>query len=283
MNKLGMLTIALAFGVNGCASMHQSQRTEETAMIQPKEVIKEVFVAFFEDYDEAEMRRLLVEDYIQHNPHVPDGLEPVLGLLPLLEEAEFSYELHRIIQDGPLVLTHATYSNAQVFGAETVVALDIWRVEEGKVTEHWDVITPLVTDTASGRSQTGGATEVVDLDKTQENKRLVEAFVTEVLIGEDFSRMDKYIRNGRYAQHNPLVEDGPEALQRVIAEAGLKNYKIHRVIGEGNFVLTQCEGEWNGKPMAIYDLFRVEDGFIVEHWDVIQEIPAEMAHDNGMF
>ena len=43
------------------------------------------------------------------------------------------------------------------------------------------------------------------------------------------------------------------------------------------------DGELGGKPTALYDLFRVEDGMIVEHWNTVQEIPAQMAHDNGMF
>jgi predicted SnoaL-like aldol condensation-catalyzing enzyme len=42
-------------------------------------------------------------------------------------------------------------------------------------------------------------------------------------------------------------------------------------------------GEFGGKPTAFYDLFRVENGMIVEHWDTVQEIPEQMAHDNGMF
>ena len=60
-------------------------------------------------------------------------------------------------------------------------------------------------------------------------------------------------------------------------------HKTHRIIAEGNFVVFHSEGEWGGKPQSFFDLFRVEDGKIVEHWDVIQEIPSEMAHENGMF
>jgi hypothetical protein len=59
---------------------------------------------------------------------------------------------------------------------------------------------------------------------------------------------------------------------------------IHAVLGEGNFVLTVSEGQWNGTTNAFYDLFRMEDGMIVEHWDVIQPVPTEgLANDNGMF
>ena len=252
-------------------------------MSENKLLLTKAMNALFNEHNVEEVNTLYREDYIQHNPHVPTGLEPILGLVPALKEANFKYEVHRMIEDGNLILTHSTAYNAEFFGANKVIAFDLWRIEDGKVAEHWDSIIPLYEKTASGRTQTNGATEITDLDKTAENKKLVESFVTEVLIAEDFSKMGNYIRNGLYDQHNPLVKDGPEALQKVIAEAGLKNHKIHRVIGEGNFVLTQSEGDWNGKPMAIYDLFRVEDGYIVEHWDVLQEIPAEMAHENGMF
>ncbi|MEO0630117.1 MAG: nuclear transport factor 2 family protein, partial [Planctomycetota bacterium] len=270
-----------AVGLCGCSTTNSSSNAQEPGTSDSKAVVEELMQAFFRDYDEATMRRLLTEDYIQHNPYVPTGIEPVIGVLPALREAEFDYDTHRIIQDGPWILTHTTYTNAQIFGAETVVAFDIWRVEDGRVAEHWDCITPLVTETVSGRSQTDGPTAVTDLASTEANKRLVEDFVTTFLINEDWSNIDDFIADGRYLQHNPMVDDGPEALKGAIEF--LKMKKIHRVIGEGNFVLTQSEAEWDGKPYAFYDLFRVENGKIVEHWDVLQEIPAEMAHDNGMF
>jgi predicted SnoaL-like aldol condensation-catalyzing enzyme len=59
---------------------------------------------------------------------------------------------------------------------------------------------------------------------------------------------------------------------------------IHKVIGEGNFVLTVSEGTWNGTSNAFYDLFRMENGKAVEHWDVIQPVPTTgLANNNGMF
>lgn len=281
-NLIALLICAGAVTTSACAKTDDYAKKEKN-MSENKVILTKAMDALFRDFNEEQMRALYKQDYIQHNPNVPTGLDSVIGLLPMLKEAGFDYQTHRMIEDGDLILTHTTYTNAQVFGASTVVAFDLWRMEDGMVAEHWDSIIPFYEKTASGRTQTDGATEITDLDKTAENKKLVEAFVKEVLIEEDFSKMADYIRNGLYEQHNPLVKDGPEALQKVIREAGLKNHKIHRVIGEGNFVLTQSEGDWNGKPMAIYDLFRVDQGYIVEHWDVLQEIPQKMAHNNGMF
>lgn len=60
--------------------------------------------------------------------------------------------------------------------------------------------------------------------------------------------------------------------------------KIHKVLGEGNFVLTISQGQWNRTTNAFYDLFRIENNKIVEHWDVIQPVPTDgLANDNGMF
>ncbi len=60
--------------------------------------------------------------------------------------------------------------------------------------------------------------------------------------------------------------------------------KIHKVLGEGNFVLTVSEGQWNGRTNVFYDLLRFEGGKAVEHWDVIQAVPTEgLANQNTMF
>lgn len=255
--------------------------TETSTLSPQKKVLTEAMDALFRNFDADAMRRLYAADYIQHNPNVPSGLEPVIGLLPVLKESRFDYQTHRVIEDGDLLVTHTTYTNAHAFGAKTVVAFDIWRMENGTVAEHWDAIIPHYDVTASGRSQTEGMTDVVDLEMTAANKELVERFVTEVLIRGDVAQMATFFKDGRYDQHNPVVEDGPQALALALKE--ITNDRIHRVIGEGNSVLTQSEGSWNGKPMAIYDLFQVENGFIVAHWDVLQEIPETMAHENGMF
>ncbi|MCL1629539.1 nuclear transport factor 2 family protein [Roseibaca sp. V10] len=236
------------------------------------------------------MREVANADYIQHNPFIPTGLEPFIEMLPVLQEAGTTAENIRMFEDGNYVFMHNIWRNAEPFGAPEMVSFDIIRVDEnGKVAEHWDALQPLVTETASGRTQTDGPTEVTDLDKTEANKALAVALVRDVLMGEDPSRITDYISSESYAQHNPMIADGLDgivaAVEQLTAQGNMFQYTdIHAVLGEGNFVLTVSEGQWNGTTNAFYDLFRMEDGMIVEHWDVIQPVPTEgLANDNGMF
>jgi Uncharacterized protein conserved in bacteria len=149
-------------------------------------------------------------------------------------------------------------------------------------------MTPLVKETASGRTQTDGATTVEDLDKTEANKALAKAMVEDILMGKNPNKITEYIAQD-YIQHNPDIKDGltgiVEAVEYLSSKNNMFQYtKIHKILGEGNFVLTVSEGKWNGTNNVFYDLLRFENGKAVEHWDVIQPIPTEgLANDNGMF
>ncbi len=240
--------------------------------------------------DVETMRELANADYIQHNPFIPTGLEPFIEMLPVLQKAGTTAENIRMFEDGNYVFMHNIWRNAAPFGADEMVSFDIIRVDEhGKVAEHWDAMTPLVTETASGRTQTDGPTEVTDLDRTEANKALAVALIEDVLMGRDPARITDYISAESYAQHNPMIADGLDgiiaAVETLTAQGNMFVYtEIHAVLGEGNFVLTVSEGEWNGQTHAFYDLFRMDDGMIVEHWDVIQPVPTEgLANNNGMF
>ncbi|MBC6993691.1 hypothetical protein H9S92_05940 [Lewinella lacunae] len=255
-----------------------------------KKEIVGIFLGAVAKQDTSTMREWANADYIQHNPFVPTGLEPFIGLLPVLKEHGTYAENVRMFQDGNFVFMHNIWHNAKPFGADEMVAFDIIRVDEnGKVAEHWDAMTVLVKETASGRTQTDGPTTVEDLDHTEANKTLAVALIEDVLMGKNPGKITEYISAEQYDQHNPDIKDGlsgiVEAVQYLAAQNNMFKYtKIHKVLGEGNFVLTVSEGEWSGKKQVFYDLFRMKGGKIVEHWDVIQEIPITgLANDNGMF
>lgn len=222
-------------------------------------------------------------DMVQHNPMFGNGIEAQKGVIGFLSgNEEFSAEYVRVIADDDMVALHARYEG---FGPEAVIAFDVFRVEDGLIVEHWDNLISEAAPNPSGHTQIDGATEITDLPLTEANKAKVQEFITKSLIEHEDINITDYISPVTYIQHNPQVGDGLEgfgAFMAAIAEQGItmEYHKIHHVIGEGNFVLSMSEGAFGGEPTAFYDLFRLEDGLIVEHWDVIEPMPGPDAPHN---
>lgn len=249
---------------------------------------KEIAVKLLEEGlvkgDREFIKTHVAEDYIQHNPQAEDGREGLLGFVSFLETLDppVTIDTVRVFGDENFVVIH---QKAEFFGPKVII--DLFRFEDGKVVEHWDSIQEEVTQTASGRSMTDGPVEISDVSSTAENKALVTKLVEDVLMNGEIGKIDTYIR-ADYKQHNPFVPDTRDGLKGFISylaenKISFGYTKLHNVVAEGNFVFTQAEGIYDGKPTAFYDLWRVEDGQIAEHWDVVQEIPTEFAHSNGMF
>ncbi|MFC3122808.1 nuclear transport factor 2 family protein [Agaribacter flavus] len=275
--KAASLVIAGAVSLWAATAQAADLGQKETAIDIIQEGLIESNIDFINKY--------VAEDYIQHNPQAPDGRAGLIGFTQYLASsgAKNKATVVRALSQDDLVALHVVYE----FGDAKMAAFDLFRFEDGIAVEHWDGLQPWVEKTVSGRPMTDGPTEITDLDKTDENRTLVTNFVNDILVNGQFDKITNYIGDV-YHQHNPNVGDGLEGLNAFVTylqenEISFRYTKVHNVVAEGNFVLVQNEGEFGGKPTAFYDLFRVENGLIVEHWDTVQEIPAEMAHSNGMF
>ncbi|MBT5435630.1 MAG: nuclear transport factor 2 family protein [Alphaproteobacteria bacterium] len=220
------------------------------------------------------------ETYIQHNPQTLDGSEGLAELCKRLSLKSPKVAIVRTFEDGDFVFGHTEYD----FGNPRV-GFEVFRFEDGLIVEHWDNIQPRQGPNSSGRPMTDGPTEAVDLEKTEANRALVRYFVAEVLIGRDPDRLASYIDRENFSQHNPDLADGSAALQAFLETGTTRYERNHRVLAQGSFVLAGSEGTRDGVHTAFYDLFRVEGGRLVEHWDAIEAIAPreEWKNDNGKF
>lgn len=224
--------------------------------------------------------------YIQHNLGIADGLSGFGALLQSLPPSSAKVNTVRVFQDGDFVFTHTDYN---FFGPK--IGFDIFRFEDGKIVEHWDKLqeTPAKPN-LSGHTMIDGGTEIKDLDKTEANKTLVRNFVEDILVHGNMEKLAGYFDGDDYIQHNPDIPDQLSGLGATLEALGkqgifMKYDKIHRVLGEGNFVLVVSEGHFGKDHNSFYDLFRVENGKIAEHWDVIEKMTPkeEWKNNNGKF
>lgn len=226
------------------------------------------------------------ERYKQHNLSVGDGLAGLGAVLALLPKGAVRAHTVRVFEDGDFVFAHTDYD---FFGPK--IGFDVFRFEGEHIVEHWDNLQPTPpAPNASGRTMIDGTTALADLNKTDANKTRVAMFVDDILVNGRMDALAGYFDGNNYQQHNPGVADGVTGLKAAVqamADAGvsMRYERVHRVLGEGNFVLVMSEGEFGGQHVAFYDLFRVQEDKIAEHWDVIEPIPprGEWKNDNGKF
>ena len=122
----------------------------------------------------------------------------------------------------------------------------------------------------------------------EENKRIVLDFYDKGLNQKDFEAAARHF-GGRYVQHNPNAADGAAGFKGFVQFLKDKfpqsRSEIKRSFAEGDFVIVHVHAvrEPGTRGNAIVDIFRLENGKIVEHWDVVQPIPEKAANSNGMF
>lgn len=228
--------------------------------------------------------------YTQHSTGVADGKEGFAEFFgPFLERnPDRDIQVVREIEDGSYVFLHV-YQNLGKGAAQWVTG-DLFDTDENdKVVEHWDVIQEFASETVSGRTMLDGPSDVEDLDKTDANKAKAQEFCDVVLVGGQFDRVTDFISVNQYDQHNPAVGDGLDgfgAWAASLAEQGLamRYWKVHKLIGQGSFVVTLSHVQIGDSHYCVFDIFRLKEGLIVEHWDIMEKIlPPEQWNNQGKF
>ena len=247
-------------------------------------------ICTFASGDSGAAAELLSEGYIQHIPAYGTGRDAFVGSVNYLASAPVKTTVQniRVFEDGDKVFLQTVYNFA---GMGEQVAFDIFRFDaEGKIAEHWDNLTAKAAPNPSGRTQIDGTTEITDLDKTEENRVIVKNFLFDVMQGNNSARTPDYFDGDTYIQHNTGIADGLSGLGAALEALGKQGIamvydKVHQVLAQGNFVLAVSEGTFGGAATSYYDLWRIENGKIAEHWDVMETIAAEdtWQNTNGKF
>jgi predicted SnoaL-like aldol condensation-catalyzing enzyme len=241
---------------------------------------RQAMIDIFHKKDATAVDRYFGEPFIQHDPNLADGLAGMKSFAEdIARSPNANIKIYRTLVDKDFVLLHSIYEGVARYGGSTI-AFDLFRFKEGKIVEHPNL---------SGRTQVDGPSEIIDREKTEDNRTLVRTYRETVMVSLRFDRIGDFIDAAQYAQHASKIEDGIARLRDRIASVAKEGGQLYltprRFAADGNFVLVLSEGDLPSGPTALYDLFRVENGKIVEHWDVLTPIPPrdQWKNANGPF
>lgn len=250
---------------------------------------RQVMIDIFRKKDATVVDRYFDSAFIQHDPNLADGLAGMKAFAAEVANSPAAdITIYRTLVDGDFVALHSNYKDVGRYGG-SAIAFDLFRFKDGKIVEHWGGQQPATPPNLSGRTEVDGPTDILDREKTEANRALVRTYREAVMVSLRFDRIEEFIDAAHYAQHASKIGDGIVGLRSRIAsvakEGGQLNITSRRYVADGNFVLVLSEGDLPSGLTALYDLFRVDGGKIVEHWDVLTPIPPrdQWKNANGPF
>jgi predicted SnoaL-like aldol condensation-catalyzing enzyme len=286
-----MLLAIIAGGIGTLSSVTPAQSQERTVMASESlgASARQAMIDIFRKKDVAAVDRYFAQPFIQHDPNLADGLAGVKAFAgEVASSPAADITIYRTLVDGDFVLLHSKYQGVARY-AGSAIAFDLFRFKDGKIVEHWGGQEPEEPPNLSGRTQVDGPTAVLDREKTEANRALVRNYRETVMVALRFDRIEEFIEGAHYAQHASKIGDGIARLRERIASVAKEGGQLYltprRFVAEGNFVVVLSEGDLPSGPTALYDLFRVENGKIVEHWDVLTPVPPrdQWKNLNGPF
>lgn len=286
-----------------------SERTEATRAFAEK-FLRRMFV---ENDVSGAYAAYAAPDFIQHNPLMADGIEghrayfAALAKEPQGRPSAWAHVFNMVLVDGDLFAVHHHVFRSPADRGRVFV--DIWRVADGRIVEHWDVIQAIPETMPHGNGMACGRGEDFHsaraLGDTLNNPtcgkpdpradreasiKVLQDYLTEVGAGNVRAAIERWFSRD-YRQHSPTIADGAEgAIAYLEREFGrgpeaMPRAGPARIVAEGDYVLFHRLVTYAGsdRPSSNIDIFRVTNGKISEHWDVKQPVPDTSANKNGMW
>uniref|UniRef100_K3WWA9 SnoaL-like domain-containing protein n=1 Tax=Globisporangium ultimum (strain ATCC 200006 / CBS 805.95 / DAOM BR144) TaxID=431595 RepID=K3WWA9_GLOUD len=286
---------ATLFVTVGLGSIDAALCQNDKTLQANKALVTSALDAFFNKHDASAVGKYVSSTYLQHNPYVQDGPDQLKALVTSLKGSGSSYEIGAVAAEDDLVWTH----NRSPAGNASVI-VDVFRVKEGKLVEHWDITqaeTP-ASQTASGNPMfpivptmpvrakgcTSSETPCQLKEDLEANKALAAAALDAFFNQKDPSAVDKYTSEP-YLNHNPFARNGGEPLKGLISGLAPEiTFEMGAQVAENDLVWTNGRYDYgNGVVFIVVDVFRVKDGKLVEHWDISQMEVADTASGRPMF
>lgn len=312
--KVSVFSTIAIFAIIGCQSLnsvdHSSKQTIETQRIANR-----FLRALFVDNKFSEAYVLYADpNFIQHNPYMADGIAGRDEYFSRRAAQSgngntglWANVIDRVVVDGDLfAVQHHAFLNAQDKGRNFV---DIWRVENGKIIEHWDVVEAVDEGSLPHNNSlwcnVGNSYEearaikdslanpacgkVDETAKREETLRVFTSYVTQLSSGDVRAAITNWF-HPNYKQHSANIGDGAgaaiEFLEKYFDNSSPKPKSgTARLLAQGDIVLVERYeepfGNSHGKISA--DIFKIKDGKIYEHWDFSQDLPQIRANNNSPY
>ena len=233
-------------------------------------------------HSEELTRKYFSEDFIQHNPFSADGLDHLL----VMTQFTFVWEAARWVVEGDLVAYHGMYTSTNPLDPDNpLLCVDLWRIEDGKIVEHWDALDVRPFGQLAAMLAGGGdGLKDVSAEYVAANKAAAQRFMDEVVNNGNLNILPDLLADG-FVHHNEAGEMGEESVVGWLnAMGGKVPHTVKRIIGSGDLVMTHSHFIHPKMTTATFDFFRFDQaGKITDHWSVSQPIAEETDNPHPHF
>lgn len=240
--------------------------------------------AILKDKSEAGIDANFAVDFIQHNPWAGDTIVHLKEML----EMNFGYKPIRWVSDGDVMAYHGYYTAPNPLGEHPLLCVDAWRIENGKVQEHWDALMPMPQAQVDKAIAGGGDGEKkISMEAKKANKATVKRFLDHVLNRGRKEEIQKLVSLDYTYHHETEGElKGHAALEgHLVKNGGKMQHDNKMILASGDLVMAHSHFFGENEYVS-FDWFRMDDNNkIVAHWSVQQPITPweEVANEHPHF
>lgn len=267
MNMIKLVcTILLLLGTTACVEKEESNKV----------VVEQIYEDVINGLNTGLVSSLYAENFIQHNPEIPSGVEGQEGYFDemIANNPKHVATIKHIVADGDYVAVHWHYAEDVENEFVGSARVDLYKLKNSMITEHWDVVMTPNVITASGNSVFSdlyiypvGTYPNADISLEEINKVIVTDFYLDLFNNQNLDLISELV-DPNYLQHNFWVPNGSDGLYNYVSGGGTEGLSIFLTLGEGDMVWT-FSGPGIDNLQTV-DLWRFDNNIkkIVEHWDV---------------